>query len=102
MFRHVFEEASRCSEITQVLLSRDDKRTIDFAKALYVLFFMTRSDHPCGTDRVLDAAKILKIPKDAVEENIQGYEPILKPAMLTELLFSFRTPKVQVTPCPAN
>ena len=58
---------------------------------------MTASDHPSGTDRVLEAAEIINVPQDAVVANIQGDEPALEPAMLTELLTPFRASGISVT-----
>jgi 3-deoxy-manno-octulosonate cytidylyltransferase (CMP-KDO synthetase) len=97
MFWHVYERARRCPEFTQVVLATDDSRIFDSAQALQVPVVMTREDHPSGTDRVLEAARSLNVEDDAVIVNIQGDEPALEPAMLTELLFPFQTPGVQVT-----
>jgi 3-deoxy-manno-octulosonate cytidylyltransferase (CMP-KDO synthetase) len=58
---------------------------------------MTRGDHPSGTDRVLEAAQKLNLAPDAVVVNIQGDEPALAPAMLTELVRPFSEPEIQVT-----
>jgi 3-deoxy-manno-octulosonate cytidylyltransferase (CMP-KDO synthetase) len=58
---------------------------------------MTRHDHPSGTDRVLEAAGLLRVAEDAVVVNIQGDEPTLDPAMLTELVRPFTAREVQVT-----
>ena len=47
--------------------------------------------------RVLEAAERLKLNADAVIVNIQGDEPLLEPAMLTELVKPFGHPDIQVT-----
>ena len=97
MFWHVYERARRCPELIRVVLATDDSRIFDSAQALQVPVVMTREDHPSGTDRVLEAALSLNVEDDAVIVNIQGDEPALEPAILTELLFPFQTPGVQVT-----
>lgn len=97
MFWHVFERARQCPQLSQIVLATDDDRIISAAKELEVPVLMTRDDHPSGTDRVLEAAVLLRVPKDAVVVNIQGDEPALDPAMLTELVRPFMTPEVQVT-----
>jgi 3-deoxy-manno-octulosonate cytidylyltransferase (CMP-KDO synthetase) len=97
MFWHVFERARQCSELSQIVLATDDERIISAAKELHVPAIMTRDDHPSGTDRVLEAARLLRVPEDAVVVNIQGDEPALDPAMLTELVCPFTIPEVQVT-----
>ena len=97
MFWHVFERAGQCPELSQIVLATDDDRIASAANELGVPVVMTRDDHPSGTDRVLEAAGLLRVPGDAVVVNIQGDEPALKPAMLTELVRPFMAPDVQVT-----
>ncbi len=97
MFWHVFERARQCPELSQIVLATDDDRIISAAKELDVPVVMTRDTHPTGTDRVLEAAMLLRVPEDAVVVNIQGDEPTLEPAMLTELVRPFIASEVQVT-----
>ena len=96
MFWHVFERARQCPELSQVVLATDDERIISAATELEVPVLMTQDDHPSGTDRVLEAAGLLRVPEDAVVVNIQGDEPALEPAMLTQLVRPFMVPEVQV------
>jgi 3-deoxy-manno-octulosonate cytidylyltransferase (CMP-KDO synthetase) len=67
MIWHVYEQARQCSALSS------------------------------GTDRVLEAAAKMNLPADAVIINIQGDEPALEPAMLSELVQPFVKPEVQVT-----
>jgi 3-deoxy-manno-octulosonate cytidylyltransferase (CMP-KDO synthetase) len=97
MFWHVCTRAARCPHLTQVALATDDRRIFEAARKLSVPVVMTRMDHPSGTDRVLEAAEQLQVPDDAVVVNIQGDEPTLQPAMLTELLAPFEAPDTRVT-----
>jgi 3-deoxy-manno-octulosonate cytidylyltransferase (CMP-KDO synthetase) len=43
---------------------------------------MTRADHPSGTDRIAEVAKMLGLAPDAVVVNLQGDEPLIEPALL--------------------
>ena len=97
MFWHVFEQAKKCNELSQVILATDDERISLAAKELEVPVVMTGNDHISGTDRVLEAANLLKVPENAIIVNIQGDEPALEPAMLTELITPFTSQKIQVT-----
>ena len=97
MFWHVYTRACRCPHFSQVALATDDRRIFEAARKLSVPVVMTRADHPSGTDRVLEAAEQLQVPDDAVVVNIQGDEPTLQPAMLTELLAPFEAPETRVT-----
>lgn len=102
MFWHVYDRARRCPELAQVVLATDDERIRARAEELDVPVIMTRPDHASGTDRVLEAAELLKAEPDAVVVNIQGDEPCLEPAMLTELLAPFAEPNVRVTTLAAH
>src|SRR6056297_3602899 len=86
MFWHVYTRALRCPEISGVYVATDDERIRTAAEALGVPVVMTRPDHASGTDRVLEAARALALPDDAVIVNIQGDEPALAPEMLSELV----------------
>ena len=97
MFWHVFNRARLCPELTSVMLATDDDRIFSAAEKLDVPVVMTRDDHESGTDRVLEASESIKIPQDAVVVNIQGDEPTLKPAMISELIVPFNNPEVLVT-----
>jgi 3-deoxy-manno-octulosonate cytidylyltransferase (CMP-KDO synthetase) len=96
MFWHVYQRASQCPEIEQVVLATDSRRIAEAAEAHQVPCIMTRSDHPSGTDRVLEAAESLGLPENAVVINIQGDEPALHPEMLSDLTRAFRADEVQV------
>jgi 3-deoxy-manno-octulosonate cytidylyltransferase (CMP-KDO synthetase) len=97
MFWHVYERARRCPQLTRVVLATDDERIFEAAESLQVPVVMTGGDHRSGTDRVLEAARSINVEADAVIVNIQGDEPALEPAMLTELLKPFHKTEVQVT-----
>ena len=97
MFWHVYERAGKCSELSQIVLATDDDRIVSSAKSLNVPVVMTRNNHISGTDRVLEAAEKLCVPEDAVVVNIQGDEPTLEPAMLSELVQPFESPEIHVT-----
>ena len=97
MFWHVYNRASQCSKLKQVVLATDNNTIFAKAKQLDVPVVMTRNDHPSGTDRVMEAAQILNLPDHAVIVNIQGDEPAIEPDMLSELVDPFSNPVVQVT-----
>lgn len=96
MFWHVHERARRCPQLTSVTLATDDQRIFNAAEAHGVPVLMTSGHHQSGTDRVLEAAMKLDLDNDAVVVNIQGDEPCLEPAMLTDLLQPFEFPRVRV------
>jgi 3-deoxy-manno-octulosonate cytidylyltransferase (CMP-KDO synthetase) len=97
MFWHVMHRASLCPLISAVALATDDERIFRAAKDLGMQALMTSPDHPSGTDRVLEAARLLDAAPDSVIVNVQGDEPALSSKMLTELVSPFDDPAVQVT-----
>lgn len=99
MFWHVYTRACRCAALEKVVLATDDERIRRAAEGLDVPVVMTRPDHPSGTDRVLEAARLLGIDSapDTVVVNIQGDEPALAPEMLGELVAPFVDPEVHTT-----
>ena len=97
MFWHVYHRASRCKKLRRVVLATDDRRICAAAVRFDIPVLMTRSDHPSGTVRVLDAAEQLAVADDAVVINIQGDEPALEPEMVSELLAPFATAATRVT-----
>ncbi len=94
MFRHVFERASRCPALKQVVLATDDERIVAAAREHGVPVVMTAAAHASGTDRVNEAAALLGVPDDAVVVNVQGDEPALDPAMISQLVAPFADPAV--------
>ncbi len=93
MFVRVYERARACPLFAQVVLATDDERIMDAAKAWKVPALMTSRMHASGTDRVLEAARLIGAGPDAVVVNIQGDEPLLEPDMLAELLAPFSGPE---------
>ncbi len=93
MLAHVFERASLCPELSRVVLATDDGRIRDAAEGLGIPVVMTSAEHASGTDRVLEAAEILGASDEHVIVNIQGDEPALEPAMLSELVAPFTDPE---------
>ncbi len=94
MFWHVWRRASQCPDLTSVTLATDDVRILRAADDLGVPALMTGAHHESGTDRVHEAAVILGLPPQAVVVNVQGDEPCLDPAVLSELLGAFADPRV--------
>ena len=97
MFYRVYERAVACPLLKKVWLATDDQRIFDAAIALDVPVVMTDPDHPSGSDRIMEAARVLGLEDDAVVVNIQGDEPALDPDMLRKLVEPFIAPDIQVT-----
>ncbi len=97
MLWHVYQQAMQCEALSQTVLATDDERIFAAAESYNIPILMTSADHTCGTERVLEAATLLGAEDDAVILNIQGDEPALDPAMLSELYSPFTEANTQVT-----
>ena len=97
MIWHVYTQAVKCPLLERVIVATDDDRILSALQDLGIPALMTRPDHPSGTDRVLEAARWLALSSEAVLVNIQGDEPALEPAMLTQLIRPFADSQTQVT-----
>lgn len=95
MFRHVYERTARCPFFRRIVLATDDERIREAAERHGVPCLMTAADHPSGTDRVHEAARLMGAESHAVVVNVQGDEPALDPVMLEELIAPFADPAVQ-------
>jgi 3-deoxy-manno-octulosonate cytidylyltransferase (CMP-KDO synthetase) len=96
MFWHVYTRARACATLQAVYLATDDERIRAEAERLHVPVVMTSTEHASGTDRILEAARILGLDSRSVVVNVQGDEPALEPDMLRELTAPFAHPDVQV------
>ena len=84
LIRHVCEAAERASRVDAVLVATDDERIRDAVEAFGGRAVMTAAEHPCGTNRVAEAAGAF--PEADVVINFQGDEPELDPTLLDRLV----------------
>lgn len=82
MVVRVAERAS-ASGAARVIVATDHLDIAAACAAHGVEAFMTRSDHPSGTDRIAEVARALELAPDAVVVNLQGDEPLIDPALLS-------------------
>jgi 3-deoxy-manno-octulosonate cytidylyltransferase (CMP-KDO synthetase) len=86
MIQHVYERASRCPELSQVVVATDHDTIFNQVEAFGGKAVMTRSDHHSGTDRICEAAGKVGLSGEDIIVNIQGDQPIFNPAMISTLL----------------
>lgn len=87
MIQHVYERAGQAKEIERVIVATDDERIYQAVMGFGGEVVMTSPDHVSGTDRVAEVAGSL--PADIVV-NIQGDEPLIKPAMIDEAVMPMK------------
>ncbi|MFW2365164.1 MAG: 3-deoxy-manno-octulosonate cytidylyltransferase [Desulforhopalus sp.] len=83
MIQHVVERAEGVEMVSRVVVATDDKRIAECVKNFGGDFVMTKSNHVSGSDRLAEAAELLKISEHDVIVNIQGDQPLF-PAEVVE------------------
>jgi 3-deoxy-manno-octulosonate cytidylyltransferase (CMP-KDO synthetase) len=94
MIQRVYEQAKKCSHLTEVIVATDDTRIYDHVQAFGGVAIMTSADHQSGTDRCAEVA--LQHPQYNVIINIQGDEPYIDPEQITKLAFCFNDTGTQI------
>jgi len=84
LIQHVYEAAAAARRVDTVLVATDDERIRQAVEGFGGRCVMTRADHPCGTDRVAEAAQAF--PEADLVINFQGDEPDLEPGLLDALV----------------
>jgi len=84
MIQWVYENASRCSVLTKVIVATDSEEIAQVIRAIGGNVMMTDPDLPTGSDRTAVVAN--HHPEMDVVINLQGDEPFIRPDMLAELV----------------
>jgi 3-deoxy-manno-octulosonate cytidylyltransferase (CMP-KDO synthetase) len=75
-------ERARDSGAAAVHVATDDERIAAAVRKHGFAVVMTKADHPCGTDRLAEAASALRLPEDQIVVNVQGDEPLIAPELI--------------------
>jgi 3-deoxy-manno-octulosonate cytidylyltransferase (CMP-KDO synthetase) len=78
-------ERAQASGAERVCVATDDERIARAVRAHGFEARMTRADHPSGTDRIAEAAAALGLADDVIVVNVQGDEPLIAPALISEV-----------------
>lgn len=84
MVVRVCERAAK-SGAAAVHVATDDERIARAVRAHGHAAVMTRADHASGTDRIAEAARILKLRSEDIVVNVQGDEPLIAPRLIKEV-----------------
>jgi 3-deoxy-manno-octulosonate cytidylyltransferase (CMP-KDO synthetase) len=79
MIEHVYRRASEARTVSRVIVATDDERIRRAVEAFGGEAWMTRRDHPSGTDRLAEVAARLSC---GVVVNVQGDEPLIAPSVI--------------------
>lgn len=94
MIQRVYEQASKCKLLSDVMVATDDQRIFDHVLSFGGKVVMTASEHQSGTDR---CAEVLSHLSDVdVIINIQGDEPFIEPEQIDQLAACFNSPETKI------
>lgn len=96
MIRRVYEQALQSTCLNRVVVATDDERIASEVQAFGGEWVMTSPDHPSGTDRCAETARILDLGNHDVVINIQGDEPYIDPGQIDQLGACFNDATVQL------
>lgn len=83
MILRVVDQAKKVKGFDDLCVATDDERIADVCRAAGVDVVITSKDHPSGTDRLSEVARIKGWASDDIIVNVQGDEPLL-PAQLVK------------------
>jgi len=86
LIQHVVESIRPARRVARIVVATDDRRIADAVAAFGGEAVMTREDHPCGTDRIHEAAGKLHLADEDVVVNVQGDEPDMPAACVDKLI----------------
>jgi len=73
------------SGASRVVVATDSDEVLAACESFDVAAVLTRADHPTGTDRLAEAADLLKLGDETIVANVQGDEPLLPPEVVTRV-----------------
>lgn len=94
MIQRVYEQAKKCSGLSEVIVATDDARIFNHVQAFGGVAVMTADTHQSGTDRCAEVA--LLHPEYDVIINIQGDEPFIDPEQINKLAACFTDKETQL------
>jgi 3-deoxy-manno-octulosonate cytidylyltransferase (CMP-KDO synthetase) len=86
MIQHVYERAIQSEVLEEVVVATDDERIKDCVEGFGGRALMTSPNHSCGTERLAEAANLLRLSPEDIVVNIQGDQPFIVPDVIQELV----------------
>ncbi|MFH1756569.1 MAG: 3-deoxy-manno-octulosonate cytidylyltransferase [Pseudomonadota bacterium] len=90
LIQWVYERARKSPSLDRLVVATDDERIAERVRSFGGEVLETSPAHPSGTDRVCEAARILRAQDEDLIVNIQGDQPLFESAMIDELVEPLR------------
>ncbi|OUW02070.1 MAG: 3-deoxy-D-manno-octulosonate cytidylyltransferase [Betaproteobacteria bacterium TMED156] len=96
MIAHVIQ-AAKLSGAQRIVVATDDDRVIKITERFDAEGIMTDVNHPSGSDRILEALKVMKADDDQIVVNLQGDEPLIPHKLIRKVAeLKYKTPESSV------
>jgi 3-deoxy-manno-octulosonate cytidylyltransferase (CMP-KDO synthetase) len=69
----------------RVVVAADDAAILSACLTHGIDAVLTRTDHPCGSDRLAEACDLLGLQDTEIVVNVQGDEPLIDPALVSAM-----------------
>lgn len=102
LIQWVHEQARKIRGLDGLFVATDDERIRACVEGFGGQALMTRPDHPSGSDRLAEAADLLKLAPEDIVVNIQGDQPVFPPGLVEYLAALFRRDCSAVMATPAR
>lgn len=94
MIYWVYRQAVKVKEFEDVIVATDDERIADVCRQYEMNVLMTSKEHPTGTDRLGEVAKLIEAD---FYVNIQGDEPLIEPETIKKVVdYKMERPETEV------
>lgn len=84
LIQYVYE-CARSSSAARVIVSTDDERIVQAVRGFGGEVYVTRAEHPTGTDRIAEAVAAMGLADDRIIVNVQGDEPQMPGTLIDEV-----------------
>ncbi len=91
LIRHVCEAAGRATLVSRVVVATDAREVLDAVEGFGGEAVLT-GEHPNGTSRLAEAARLLGLDDEAVVANVQGDEPELEAGVIDAAIQRLTSP----------
>lgn len=102
LIQWVWEQAQKVPGLEGLWVATDDARIEAGVEGFGGQALMTRSDHPSGSDRLAEAATLLKLAPEDIVINIQGDQPVFPPGLIGQLASLLQRDCTAVMATPAR
>lgn len=82
----VIRTAKQVENLDKVVIATDSQEVIELAKRYNIEAVLTSTKHNSGTDRINEAANILKLKDDETIINLQADEPFIEPNIIQKVI----------------